>query len=59
MNATFIPEAAKICNKPEFTNDCLIFLGGETASSPKTIPPSISRFGDGKYFEWILKILSL
>ena len=44
-----MPDAASICNKPEFTKDCLIFWGEETASSPKTIPPNISKFGDFKY----------
>ena len=54
-----MPDAAKICNKPELAKDCLIFLGGDTASSPNTMPPKISRLGDGKYFEWIPKIFSL
>ena len=38
-----MPEAARICSKPEFTKDCLIFSGGDTASSPNTIPPKISN----------------
>ena len=29
-----MPEAARICNKPELINDFLMFSGGETASSP-------------------------
>jgi hypothetical protein len=48
IKATFIPDAANICNSPELINDCLMSLGGETASSPKTIPPKISKFGDFK-----------
>ena len=59
MNATFIPDAAKICNKPELIKDCLIFSGDETASSPNTIPPKISRFGDAKKFECREMIFSL
>ena len=50
INATFIPEAARICSNPEFINEAFIYSGGETASSPKTIPPKISRFGDLKYW---------
>ena len=40
-----------MCNNPEFAKDDFIFLGGETASSPKTIPPKSSKFGEGKNFE--------
>ena len=54
-----MPDAAKICNSPELTKESLMFLGGDTASSPKTIPPIISKFGDGKYFECNLRIFSL
>ena len=46
-----MPDAAKICKRPEFTKDCLISFGGETASSPNTIPPKISKLGDCKYLE--------
>jgi len=49
-----MPEAASICNNPEFMKDCLIFCGGDTASSPKTIPPKISKLGDLRYLECIL-----
>ena len=58
MNATFIPEAARMCKSPEFTKDCLMSFGGDTASSPKTIPPNISRLGEFRYFEWTFNILS-
>ena len=36
-----------------------MFSGGETASSPNTIPPKISKFGDVKKFECKSMIFSL
>ena len=59
MNATFIPDAAKMCSNPDLMNDVFIKSGGLTASSPNTIPPKISVLGYFRYFECVSIILIL